>query len=131
MSQQKEMSFKEFRQRFQTEEACEEYLFQQRWPDSFVCPKCGGIGCQRQFEIVRKRRTNFVIFRRGGVTKSGASLFKKRVHNLLFLAHKFLALLQTVGLALNVDDGAVMQNAVQNGGGDERPRSTGRRSCWR
>lgn len=27
MSQQKGMGFKEFRQRFQTEEACEEYLF--------------------------------------------------------------------------------------------------------
>lgn len=47
MSQQKEMSFNEFRQRFQTEEACEAYLFEQRWPDGFVCPKCGGHGCYR------------------------------------------------------------------------------------
>lgn len=45
MSQQKGISFKEFRQRFQTEEACEKYLFQQRWPDGFICPKCGGVGC--------------------------------------------------------------------------------------
>jgi len=45
MSRQKGMSFKEFRRRFQTEEACEVYLFQQRWPDGFVCPKCGGTGC--------------------------------------------------------------------------------------
>lgn len=45
MSQQKGISFKEFRQRFQTEEACEKYLFQQRWPDGFVCPKCGRVGC--------------------------------------------------------------------------------------
>ena len=45
MSRQKEISFKEFRQQFQTEEACEEYLFQQRWPNGFVCPKCGGTGC--------------------------------------------------------------------------------------
>lgn len=36
MSQQKGISFKEFRQRFQTEEACEEHLFQQRWSDGFV-----------------------------------------------------------------------------------------------
>lgn len=45
MSQQKGMSFKKFRQQSQTEEACEEYLFQQRWPDGFVCLKCGGTGC--------------------------------------------------------------------------------------
>ena len=45
MSQQKGMSFKEFRELFQTEEACEAYLFQRRWPEGFVCPKCGGTGC--------------------------------------------------------------------------------------
>ena len=34
-------------------------------------------GCQRQFEIVRKRRRNFVVFRRqGGATKSSVSLVK-------------------------------------------------------
>lgn len=47
MSQQKEMSFKEFRQRFQTEEVCEAYLFEQRWLDGFVCPNCRGTGCSR------------------------------------------------------------------------------------
>ena len=45
MSQQKGISFKEFRQRFQTEETCEAYLFEQRWPDGFICPECGGTGC--------------------------------------------------------------------------------------
>ena len=47
MSQQKGISFKEFRQRFQTEEACEAYLFEKRWPDGFVCPKYGGKGYYR------------------------------------------------------------------------------------
>ncbi|MCI8525764.1 MAG: hypothetical protein HFF17_07560, partial [Oscillospiraceae bacterium] len=32
-----------------------------------------GAWCQRQFEIVRKRRRNFVVFRRGGVTKLAAA----------------------------------------------------------
>ena len=74
-------------------------------------------GCQRQFEIVRKRRRNFVVFRRG-VTKLSVSLLKKSVHDLLFLAHKFLALFQAVRLTLDIDNGTVMQNAVQNSGGD-------------
>ena len=34
-----------------------------------------------------------------------------------FLAHKFLALLQTARLALDVNHGAVMQDAVQDSGG--------------
>lgn len=50
MSQQKGMNSREFRQRFQTEEACEAYLFQQRWPDGFICPKCRGSSCYRLCE---------------------------------------------------------------------------------
>ena len=30
----------EFERRFQTEEACREYLMQLRWPRGFVCPRC-------------------------------------------------------------------------------------------
>ncbi len=37
---------------------------------------------------------------------------------MLFLTHKFLAFFQTVRLALDVNDSAVMQDAVQDGGGD-------------
>jgi transposase-like protein len=32
----------ELEQRFATDEACTEYLFALRWPDGFVCPRCGG-----------------------------------------------------------------------------------------
>jgi transposase-like protein len=31
----------EFDRRFHSEQACLEYLFQLRWPEGFVCPKCG------------------------------------------------------------------------------------------
>jgi len=32
----------EFEERFSSEEACLEYLYQVRWPDGFYCPQCGG-----------------------------------------------------------------------------------------
>ena len=31
----------ELERRFDSEEACRKYLFQLRWPDGFVCPRCG------------------------------------------------------------------------------------------
>jgi transposase-like protein len=35
------MTFDEFIKRFLTEEQCEAYLYELRWGDGFVCPKCG------------------------------------------------------------------------------------------
>ena len=40
------------------------------------------------------------------------------VHDLLFLAHEFLAFLETVGFAPDVDDGSVMQDTIEDGGGN-------------
>ena len=31
----------EFEKRFGTEKACREYLYKLKWPDGFICPKCG------------------------------------------------------------------------------------------
>ena len=36
------ISFKEFRTKFATEEDCRNYLFEERFPEGFICPKCGG-----------------------------------------------------------------------------------------
>ncbi len=36
------MTLLEWQDTFGTEAACEEHLFQQRWPNGFVCPKCQG-----------------------------------------------------------------------------------------
>ena len=35
------MTFDEFTTKFATEEQCRDYLYQVRWPEGFVCPKCG------------------------------------------------------------------------------------------
>ena len=34
-------NLREFTNRFSTEEACAEYLFELRWPKGFICPRCG------------------------------------------------------------------------------------------
>ena len=41
MAQQETMGLTEFFERFGEEEACREYLYTKRWPEGFVCPKCG------------------------------------------------------------------------------------------
>lgn len=45
MAKQETMSFADFRERFNNEDACREYLYNLRWPNGFICPKCGGVGC--------------------------------------------------------------------------------------
>ena len=46
---------KAFHRLFPNEEACIEYLFHVRWPDGFVCPKCGGgpVGIQVSRALIR------------------------------------------------------------------------------
>lgn len=37
-------TFLELEERFSTENACRDYLLRLRWPDGFVCPRCGAKG---------------------------------------------------------------------------------------
>ena len=53
-----------------------------------------------------------------GGQKPGIFLLKKRIDDLLFLVHKFLAFFLAVRLAFDVDHGAAMQNAIQDGQGN-------------
>lgn len=48
MPVEKRMSLIEFQKHFGTEEQCREYLFEKRWPQGFVCPKCG---CKRHCRL--------------------------------------------------------------------------------
>lgn len=49
---QESVNFIEFMKRFQTEEQCREFLFKLRWPEGFVCPRCGS----KRFCEVKNRR---------------------------------------------------------------------------
>src|SRR5690554_4310120 len=41
MAKTEELSLLEFQKKFNTEEACRQYLFDKKWPNGFQCPKCG------------------------------------------------------------------------------------------
>jgi len=43
MAQQENMTLTEFFERFGTDEDCREFLYEKRWENGFVCPKCGVI----------------------------------------------------------------------------------------
>ena len=43
-------TLQEFRRQFSSDGACLEYLAQSRWPEGFVCPKCGG----RKYWVIRE-----------------------------------------------------------------------------
>ena len=45
MAQQDPISFFEFKNKYNTEEVCRGHLFKLRWPDGFVCPRCGHTEC--------------------------------------------------------------------------------------
>lgn len=53
MARTAEVSFKEFRRRYNSEDACRAELFRLRFPNGFVCPKCG---CVKYYPI-RGRNT--------------------------------------------------------------------------
>ena len=53
MAKAERITFKEFRTRFATEEDCRNYMFAQRFPNGFICSKCG---C-REYHELKPRHT--------------------------------------------------------------------------
>ena len=45
MAKQEAISFMQFKKRFNNEASCREYLYNMRWSDGFICPKCGNRTC--------------------------------------------------------------------------------------
>jgi transposase-like protein len=46
-------TLREFQSKFATKKACQQYLAACRWPDGFVCPRCGS---RRAYELAKLRR---------------------------------------------------------------------------
>ena len=57
--------FLKFQQRFQSEQACEDYLFKLRWPRGFICPTCHDtefyhLNTRRAFKCKRNGHQTFL-----------------------------------------------------------------------
>jgi ribosomal protein L37AE/L43A len=69
-------TLREFQAKFATEEACQQYLAACRWPDDFVCPRCG----QRQaYELVQRRRWQCVGCRHQVSLTAGTILHNTKI----------------------------------------------------
>ncbi len=52
MAQQENMALTTFQKKFETNEDCRKHLFKIRWPDGFLCPKCG----HKHYNYLPKRK---------------------------------------------------------------------------
>ena len=69
-------TLRQFQIDFATEEACQRYLAACRWPESFVCPRCGH---QRAYELVNARRRQCAGCRHQVSLTSGTILHRTKI----------------------------------------------------
>ena len=55
MAHAESITFEEFRTRFSTEDICRAELFRLRFPNGFVCPKCG---CTEYYRFADETRSS-------------------------------------------------------------------------
>jgi len=68
-------NLREFQHQFATEEACQEYLAMCRWPDGFVCPRCGH---HRAYAVAKRRHWQCASCRHQVSVTSGTILHRTR-----------------------------------------------------
>lgn len=69
-------TLREFQAAFATEEACEEYLAACRWPEGFICPRCGH---GKAYELVGGRRRQCAGCRHQVSLTSGTILHRTKI----------------------------------------------------
>lgn len=76
MAIQEKMSFADFRKRFNSEVACRKYLYNLRWPDGFICPKCGGTSC---YNIIGRQKYQCTQCRHQASVTSGTVMHRSKL----------------------------------------------------
>ena len=69
-------TLRQFQTDFATEEACQRYLAACRWPDGFICPRCGH---GRAYELVNQRRYQCAKCRHQVSLTSGTVLHRTKI----------------------------------------------------
>ena len=69
-------TLRQFQADFASEEACQQYLPACRWPDGFICPRCGH---QRAYELAKQRRQQCVGCRHQVSLTAGAVLHRTKI----------------------------------------------------
>jgi transposase-like protein len=86
----------EFQTRFPTEEACEAYLAECRWPSGFVCPSCGST---KAWPIASRRLHECAKCHRQTSTTAGTILHRTRTDLRLWFLAAFLMITDKRGLS--------------------------------
>ena len=69
-------TLRQFQSDFATEEACQKYLAACRWPDGFICHRCGH---ERSYELVNQRRHQCAKCRHQISLTSGTILHRTKI----------------------------------------------------
>lgn len=89
----------EFEERFVTDQACRDYLFQLRWPGGFVCPRCGG---QRSWRGTRDRMICAACRHQASVTAGTIFADTRKPLRLWFHAMWYVTSQKTGGSAMGL-----------------------------
>lgn len=76
MAKQENISFKEFRRRFNAEDACRDYMFRVRWPNGFICPVCG---CRTYYHISTRNTYQCKMCKHQASVTSGTVMHKSHL----------------------------------------------------
>ena len=69
-------TLRQFQSDFATEEACQQYLTACRWPDGFICPRCGH---GKAYELLNQRRQQCCKCRFQVSVTSGTILHRTKI----------------------------------------------------
>lgn len=87
---------REFQRQFASEEVCQDYLAECRWPEGFTCPRCGHT---RAYRLVKHRRSQCVGCRYQVSLTAGTILHNTKTPLILWFWAAYLAVTDKRGIS--------------------------------